>query len=46
MKKVTIVNMFIHIRGTPLKKLKANSLSGINHFSPKEANRYCVVLVK
>ena len=44
--KVTIVNMFIHARGIPLKKLKANSFSGINHFRPKEGNRFCVVLVK
>ena len=33
-------------RGVPKENLKATSLGGINQFTPKEANRFCVVLVK
>lgn len=33
-------------RGVPKENLKATSLGGINKFTPKEANRFCVVLVK
>ena len=33
-------------RGVPKENLKATSLGGISQFSPKEANRFCVVLVQ
>ena len=33
-------------RGVPKENLKATSLGGIAQFSPKEANRFCVVLVQ
>ncbi len=33
-------------RGVPKENLKATSLGGISQFTPKEANRFCVVLVQ
>lgn len=33
-------------RGVGKDSMKATSLGGINQFSPKEANRFCVVLVQ
>lgn len=33
-------------RGVPKGNLKATSLGSIAQFTPKEANRFCVVLVK
>ena len=33
-------------RGVPKENLKATSLGGISRFTPKEANRFSVVLVQ